>query len=628
MSIQILPARLANQIAAGEVVERPASVVKELVENSLDAKATRIEIEIEKGGAKCIRIKDNGKGVCKDQLTLALSRHATSKISHLDDLEAIVSLGFRGEALASVSSVSRLTFTSKPEDQDQAWQAISEGRDMQVTLKPVAHPQGTTVEVLDLFFNTPARRRFLKTEKTEFQHIDELIRRIALSCFEVTFVLKHNGKIIRQYRAAQTQTQQEKRLASICSENFIRGAMYFKSDGSQAQNPLKISGWISDRLSPRILADVQYCYINGRMIRDKLVTHAIKQAYSYLLPEGKFPGFVIYITCSPSDVDVNVHPAKHEVRFHNARWVHDFIVSTLLATLNESDLTQGLNSSVEPIGSTQHNASGHDYQTSPTVKDSTGNSTPFASYGGSYKPKNALDDQKIDAYCDFVAEGFTPIVNNLVSESVHNNSNKNQAFCGLGEIVCLFDHAYILLKVDPQQAFISTTAPMVIISLNTLDIALQQSLLVNAYEDGEIIAQPLLLPVRIELTNEQHAVINEFESIFMRLGFVFKTQGNKLIVSRVPALLRQPPMAPISRVIPTLITYLLSQTNALSEFEIIPFCALLSTLAVKNEEKTWNLMAVQALLTQCINDDGNLFKVKSLFVEADLSLLLKGFKND
>ncbi|MGB5447276.1 MAG: DNA mismatch repair endonuclease MutL, partial [Psychromonas sp.] len=267
MPIQILPARLANQIAAGEVVERPASVVKELIENSLDAGATSIEIAIEKGGAKCIRVTDNGAGVCKEQLTLALSRHETSKISHLDDLEAIVSLGFRGEALASVSSVSRLTFTSKPADQDQAWQAIAEGRDMQVSIQPAAHPQGTTVEVLDLFFNTPARRRFLKSEKTEFQHIDELIRRIALSRFEISFVLKHNNKIIRQYRAAETQIQQEKRLAAICSDSFVNSALYFQN----SDNELKISGWVSDRLSARSLNDVQYCYINGRMIRDKLI---------------------------------------------------------------------------------------------------------------------------------------------------------------------------------------------------------------------------------------------------------------------------------------------------------------------------------------------------------------------
>ncbi|MDX1267972.1 MAG: DNA mismatch repair endonuclease MutL, partial [Oceanisphaera sp.] len=194
MPIQILPARLANQIAAGEVVERPASVVKELVENSLDAGATRIEIDIEKGGAKLIRIRDNGCGIGKDELTLALSRHATSKVSTLEDLEQILSLGFRGEALASISSVSRLTLTSRPAGQSEAWQAMAEGRDMAVKLQPASHPQGTTLEASDLFFNTPARRKFMRSEKTEFGHIDEVIRRIALSRFDVDLVLRHNGK--------------------------------------------------------------------------------------------------------------------------------------------------------------------------------------------------------------------------------------------------------------------------------------------------------------------------------------------------------------------------------------------------------------------------------------------------
>ena len=198
MNIEILPARLANQIAAGEVVERPASVVKELVENSLDAGATRIQIEIERGGHKLIRIRDNGSGIGKEELTLALSRHATSKLKSLDDLENICSLGFRGEALASISSVSRLTLSSKPKTQDAAWQAFAEGRDMAVQVKPVAHPDGTTIEVKDLFFNTPARRKFLRTEKTEFTHIDELIKRIALSRFDVSITLTHNEKVVRK----------------------------------------------------------------------------------------------------------------------------------------------------------------------------------------------------------------------------------------------------------------------------------------------------------------------------------------------------------------------------------------------------------------------------------------------
>ncbi|MFC3022580.1 DNA mismatch repair endonuclease MutL [Vibrio zhugei] len=333
MAIQILPARLANQIAAGEVVERPASVVKELVENSLDSGATRIDIDIEKGGAKLIRIRDNGTGIPKDELALALSRHATSKIHNLDDLEAIMSLGFRGEALASISSVARLTMTSRPATQEEAWSAHSEGREMAVKTQPAAHPVGTSVEVLDLFFNTPARRKFLRTEKTEFTHIDELIKRIALSRFDVTFNLRHNGKLVRQYRAAKSPAQEEKRIAAICGNSFVKNMLHVTLD----HQGMKLSGWISTPEGARQQNDLQYCYVNGRMMKDRLINHAIRQSYETSLRPDQYATYVLFIEVDPHQVDVNVHPAKHEVRFQQARLVHDFIYQAL-----SSALAQGL----------------------------------------------------------------------------------------------------------------------------------------------------------------------------------------------------------------------------------------------------------------------------------------------
>ncbi|PWI33143.1 DNA mismatch repair endonuclease MutL [Vibrio albus] len=332
MTIKILPARLANQIAAGEVVERPASVVKELVENSLDSGASRIDIDIEKGGSKLIRVRDNGKGIVKEELELALSRHATSKIHSLDDLEAIMSLGFRGEALASISSVSRLTMTSRPAAQEQAWSAYSEGRDMAVQLQPAAHPVGTSVEVVDLFFNTPARRKFLRTEKTEFTHIDELLKRIALSSFDVTMNLRHNGKMVRQYRAAKNETQAEKRLVSVCGAAFVRHMLKIELE----HNDLKLHGWITTPEGARQQSDLQYCYVNGRMMRDKLINHAIRQSYETSLRPEQFAAYVLFIEIDPHQVDVNVHPAKHEVRFHQARLVHDFIYQALAGALAQS----------------------------------------------------------------------------------------------------------------------------------------------------------------------------------------------------------------------------------------------------------------------------------------------------
>ena len=332
MPIQVLPPQLANQIAAGEVVERPASVVKELVENSLDAGATRIDIDIERGGAKLIRIRDNGCGIKKDELALALARHATSKIASLDDLEAIISLGFRGEALASISSVSRLTLTSRTAEQQEAWQAYAEGRDMNVTVKPAAHPVGTTLEVLDLFYNTPARRKFLRTEKTEFNHIDEIIRRIALARFDVTINLSHNGKIVRQYRAVPEGGQKERRLGAICGTAFLEQALAIEWQ----HGDLTLRGWVADpNHTTPALAEIQYCYVNGRMMRDRLINHAIRQACEDKLGADQQPAFVLYLEIDPHQVDVNVHPAKHEVRFHQSRLVHDFIYQGVLSVLQQ-----------------------------------------------------------------------------------------------------------------------------------------------------------------------------------------------------------------------------------------------------------------------------------------------------
>lgn len=330
MSIKILPPQLANQIAAGEVVERPASVVKELVENSLDAGANKIQIDIEQGGASLIRVRDNGVGIAKQELALALTRHATSKISSLADLEAILSLGFRGEALASISSVSRLTLTSRPEHQTEAWQVYAQGRDMEISIQPASHPVGCSVEVANLFFNTPARRKFLRTDKTEFQHIDEVIRRIALVKNHVNFTLTHNGKIIRQYKAATNQAQQLKRVAAICGEDFVQQALHI----DWKHQDLHLSGWLALPQFSRPQNDLAYSYVNGRMVKDKVITHAIRQAYHEFLHQDHYPAFVLFLDINPNDVDVNVHPTKHEVRFQQSRLVHDFIYQGISNALN------------------------------------------------------------------------------------------------------------------------------------------------------------------------------------------------------------------------------------------------------------------------------------------------------
>ena len=331
--INSLSKRLANQIAAGEVVERPASVIKELLENSLDAGATRLQIDVEQGGVKLMRVKDNGCGIHKDDLALALSRHATSKIIELTDLENITSLGFRGEALASISSVSRfhIISNSSEESGSSGWKVEVEGQEVEVSVSPAAHPQGTSAEVRDLFFNVPARKKFLKTEKTEFTRIDEVIKRIALSRFDVQFNLKHNQRTIHQLLPAISEQERQRRVSLVCGPVFVDNAVYIDVERSG----LRLWGWVSLPTFSRSQSDLQYFYVNGRTIRDKLVTHAVKQAYRDVLFHGRHPAYMLYLELAPSSVDVNVHPTKHEVRFRDSRLVHDFLFSALHKALAE-----------------------------------------------------------------------------------------------------------------------------------------------------------------------------------------------------------------------------------------------------------------------------------------------------
>ncbi len=335
--ISLLSPRLANQIAAGEVVERPASVVKELLENALDAGADRVEVDVESGGVRLIRVRDNGAGMDDEDLPLSLSRHATSKIHSLEDLERVGSLGFRGEALASISSVSRLGITSNARDEgSEGLRAECEGSNMEVSVKPAPHPRGTTVEVRDLFFNTPARRKFLRTEKTEFGHLEEVVKRQALSRFDVAFHLRHNARVVHQLSACDSETARERRVAAVCGPAFINEALYIETDIGE----LKLWGWVGLPTFSRSQADLQYFYVNGRVIRDKLVSHAVRQAYRDVLYHGRHPAFVLYLELDPALVDVNVHPTKHEVRFRDGRKVHDFIFRSLhraLADVRPSD---------------------------------------------------------------------------------------------------------------------------------------------------------------------------------------------------------------------------------------------------------------------------------------------------
>lgn len=324
--IHVLDPRLANQIAAGEVVERPASVTKELIENAIDAGSQRIDVDIEQGGTRLIKVRDDGIGIGEQDLPLALARHATSKIGSLEDLEGVSSLGFRGEALASISSVSRLELISNAEDDPRhGWRVVAEGRGMEARVTPAPHPRGTSVGVRDLFFNTPARRKFLRTEKTEFAHVEEAFRRQALSRYDITWVLRHNQKVIHQLPSGHSVAARERRIASLLGKNFIEHARYIEREAGG----LRLSGWVGLPTHSRSQADQQYFFVNGRVVRDRLVAHAVRQAYRDVLFNGRHPVFVLYLELDPDVVDVNVHPTKHEVRFRDGRMVHDFLYSSL-----------------------------------------------------------------------------------------------------------------------------------------------------------------------------------------------------------------------------------------------------------------------------------------------------------
>ncbi|GKW40856.1 DNA mismatch repair endonuclease MutL [Pectobacterium parvum] len=635
MPIQVLPPQLANQIAAGEVVERPASVVKELVENSLDAGATRIDIDIERGGAKLIRIRDNGSGIGKDELTLALARHATSKIATLDDLEAIVSMGFRGEALASISSVSRLTLTSRTAEQSEAWQAYAEGRDMAVTVKPAAHPVGTTLEVLDLFYNTPARRKFMRTEKTEFTHIDEVVRRIALARFGVAITLHHNGKLMRQYRAAPDKSQYERRLGSICGATFLQHALAV----SWQHGDLTIHGWVADPVGAKQLPDMQYCYVNQRMMRDRLINHAIRQAYQDQLSDEQQPAYVLYLEIDPHQVDVNVHPAKHEVRFHQARLVHDFIYQAVMSVLQQaSSPALGMTEpeTGKPVQWQQENrtAAGENHFAQPSRTDSSpsyGGKTPRAGHSGQaresaysvYQPENPYQKKQGDLYkmllqpADNAASAppssgerisvpsnhiMSPdrVVPSTVSHDAPPNltatdtaasNNKQRASVesplesqsnGFGRVLTVYPPCYALLEYHKGLAMLS---------LSVAERYLKAVQLTPS-EEG-LRAQPLLIPQRLTLSKSELNVLSAHHALLARFGIEVVVESPRATLRAVPLPLRQ---QNLQNLISELVGYLANyQTVETQQVEPGVLASWMAT-RLQSEQESWShSQAIQLL---------------------------------
>ncbi|MEQ1486376.1 DNA mismatch repair endonuclease MutL [Methyloglobulus sp.] len=527
MRVQVLPIQLINQIAAGEVVERPSSVVKELVENCFDAGATTISIDIEQGGARRIRIRDDGCGIVKEDLPLALSRHATSKIASFEDLERVASMGFRGEALPSISSVSRLTLISRVAEADCAWLVSADGSEQGFDLQPDPHPLGTTIDVRDLFYNTPARRKFLKTEKTEFAHIESLIQKMALSRFDIGFSLSHNQKEIFQLPKATTETEQHQRIAGICGSIFLENSI--KID--VASSGLQLTGWVGLPTFSRSQQDMQFFYVNGRLVRDKLIAHAVRQAFQDVLFNGRHPVFVLYLTLDPGLVDVNAHPAKLEVRFREGRLVHDFLFSALHRALAEVRPNVHI---VNPVMQQKDIVRSDVNET--FADNSLVNKSAYSTYQPSQSALPFQVEETIQAYAKLYSG--TGAESNTVTGQ-EQISQRNQAFPPLGFAIAHLHNIYILAE---------TRTGIILVDAHAAHERVLYERLKQQSQQGAVPSQPLLLPIKINVSPAEADLAEQATELFTELGFEINRSGPETIIIRaVPALMNNTDMEALIR---------------------------------------------------------------------------------
>jgi DNA mismatch repair protein MutL len=465
--IHPLPLHLANQIAAGEVIERPASVVKELVENSIDAGAKQIDIDIDGAGSKLIRVRDNGIGIHAEDLSLALSRHATSKLHSSEQLSYIDSLGFRGEALPSISSVSQLNLTSRQNDSDCGWQLSSESDD----IHPAAHPLGTTIEVRDLFFNLPARRRFLRSDKTEQNHILTTLYRLALSRFDIGFSYQISAQNRLKLPISNDTVGHQQRIAKICGQTFIKNAVYFE----QTFDGITLSGWLAKPSAHRPQTDIQYFFINGRVIRDRIINHAVRQAYAEQIPAGRHAAYVLYLTLPLDRVDVNVHPTKHEVRFRDARLIHGLITSALNEALPQE------------------------------------NTEPQIELGQTENSNNAVAEHSAAYQSETKNRKARP------SPSITNSNT-------------LFHQRYLIVQADHQP---------VLIDIQQAEYYLRQQSLQNAINSATLKSRPILVPLIVSCSKEEISLVEKHAEVLNRLGIGFTAQADGIAVKYIPSLLSQ-----------------------------------------------------------------------------------------
>ena len=509
MPIQVLPDHLINQIAAGEVIERPASVVKELLENSIDAGAHAIEVDIEQGGKQRIRVRDDGIGIQFRELNLALTRHATSKITSLEDLESVGSLGFRGEALPSIASVSRLQLSSCTADADSGWTICGDGSEQAGAATPVAHTPGTTIDVKDLFFNTPARRKFLRAEATEFKHIENVVRRIALSSFSVAMKLAHNQRTVFHLPEASTREQQQRRVADLCGKAFMEQAIHIE----HAAAGLSLHGWVALPTFSRSQADLQFFYVNQRMVRDKLVTHAIRQAYQDVLFHGRHPAYVLFLEVDPTTVDVNAHPAKHEVRFRDSRLVHDYLFRTLHDALAD-------------------------------VRPAADQPGPLPA-----RPLQQLNVQGAQGLPPSQAGMRLGVQEQLVRyAALHPADNTATSVAQTADTGDNFPLGFALAQLHGVFILAQNADGLVLVDMHAAHERITYEGLKTAQSGEGIRTQPLLVPVSLNVSQREADICEEKQDWFAELGFELDRMGlEQVVVRQVPSLLHEADIATLVR---------------------------------------------------------------------------------
>jgi len=562
--IQTLSSHLVNQIAAGEVVERPASVVKELVENSLDAGAKSIIVEIEAGGTRLIRVSDDGCGIEHDELVVALSRHATSKIHNLDDLEKINSLGFRGEALPSIASVSRLSLCSHHENADHAWKINA--RDEQNPV-PDAAPPGTVIEVRELFYNVPARKKFLRTEQTEYKHIEALFKTLALSHPQVAIKLIHNQKVIYQLRKAESGAEHQQRLAMLCGKSFAESLIEIdiETEGH------RLRGWVALPTFNRSQADMQYFFVNQRMIRDKLISHAVRQAYQDVMFHGRHPAFVLSLDMDSRQLDVNVHPQKHEVRFRNSRLVHDFIYRSLKQALAGVQPEQQIDSPAFAMHESAPNSNSElSQQTGMHLNQFSSNQfsgQPFSAYS------NKVNDirEQTAAYTSLIQTGNGASIDEV-----------DRQIPPLGYAIAQLKGIYILAE---------NSEGLIVVDMHAAHERIVYERMKQNAEQEDVIRQPLLVPLSMNVSQAEADLVEEQQTLFAHMGFDVERLGvEQLRVRAIPALLKNADSEQLVRdVLADLLEY--GQSERIQEYQN----EMLSTMACHASVRANRLLSIDEM---------------------------------